>query len=116
MRGGEHSFIISLVWILFISFSTSLIVLSTSFLLPRIANDKNVLLTENRTGRASPSTREAIAGMLSMSRVIPGGRSSTRKLATTSFSNVGGTRYPRTKRKYTEDESISKVHQDEDYG
>ena len=62
------------------------------------------------SGRASPSTRDAIAGMLSMSRVVPGGRTpGSRKL-------IASSRHPKLKRRYDDDDSMSKVHQDDDYG
>lgn len=64
----------------------------------------------SESGRASPSTREAIAGMLSMSRVVPGGRTPSRKLGS------GNARQPKPRRRYDDDENMSKVHQDEDYG
>jgi len=62
------------------------------------------------SGRASPSTREAIAGMLSISRAfLPDHSSSKEELAS-----------PRLRRKkiqFSDDygENIDKVHQDEDY-
>ncbi|XP_047501242.1 histone lysine demethylase PHF8-like [Penaeus chinensis] len=64
---------------------------------------------DSESGRASPSTREAIAGMLSMSRVVPGGRTPSRKLGS------GNARQPKPRRRYDDDENMSKVHQDEDY-
>ncbi|KAK7085109.1 Lsd1/2 complex PHD finger containing protein Phf2 [Halocaridina rubra] len=64
---------------------------------------------DSESGRASPSTREAIAGMLSMSRVVPGGRAPSRKLA----SSIA--RQPKPRRRYNDEENMSKVHQDEDY-
>ncbi|KAK3856195.1 hypothetical protein Pcinc_037467 [Petrolisthes cinctipes] len=64
---------------------------------------------DSESGRASPSTREAIAGMLSMSRVVPSGRQpSTRK-------NASSTRHPKPRRRYEDEDNMSKVHQDEDY-
>ncbi|KAK8396444.1 hypothetical protein O3P69_005472 [Scylla paramamosain] len=63
----------------------------------------------DESGRASPSTREAIAGMLSMSRVVPSSRSTSRKLAS------ANSRQPKPRRRYDDDENMSKVHQDEDY-
>ncbi|XP_050685869.1 histone lysine demethylase PHF8-like isoform X3 [Eriocheir sinensis] len=64
---------------------------------------------DSESGRASPSTREAIAGMLSMSRVVPNSRSTSRKLS------AANTRQPKPRRRYDDDENMSKVHQDEDY-
>ncbi|KAK8396441.1 hypothetical protein O3P69_005472 [Scylla paramamosain] len=64
---------------------------------------------DSESGRASPSTREAIAGMLSMSRVVPSSRSTSRKLAS------ANSRQPKPRRRYDDDENMSKVHQDEDY-
>ncbi|XP_042203962.1 lysine-specific demethylase 7B-like isoform X2 [Homarus americanus] len=64
---------------------------------------------DSESGRASPSTREAIAGMLSMSRVVPSGRTPSRKLSS------ANSRQPKARRRYDDDEHMSKVHQDEDY-
>ncbi|XP_045612008.1 lysine-specific demethylase phf2-like isoform X2 [Procambarus clarkii] len=64
---------------------------------------------DSESGRASPSTREAIAGMLSMSRVVPSGRTPSRKLSS------ANSRQPKPRRRYDDDENMSKVHQDEDY-
>ena len=50
-----------------------------------------------------------------MSRVVPKSMPG-RKLTPTSLAGLAATRYPRNKRRYVEDENISKVHQDEDYG
>lgn len=70
----------------------------------------NFTFPSSESGRASPSTREAIAGMLSMSRVVPSGRQpSTRK-------NTSSTRHPKPRRRYEDEDNMSKVHQDEDYG
>lgn len=45
-----------------------------------------------------------------MSRVVPGGRTPSRKLGS------GNARQPKPRRRYDDDENMSKVHQDEDYG
>jgi hypothetical protein len=64
-----------------------------------------------RSGRASPSTREAIAGMLSISRVFMNDHSSSKEEVTS----------PRIRKRKTlhfaDDygENIDKVHQDDDY-
>lgn len=65
----------------------------------------------NRSGRTSPSTREAIAGMLSISRMCVGETSE-------SGSSLSST--PRSKKKkhklsVEEMEDIEKVHQDDDF-
>ena len=45
-----------------------------------------------------------------MSRVVPGGRTPSRKLASSMA------RQPKPRRRYNDEENMSKVHQDEDYG
>lgn len=75
-----------------------------------MSQSNSLLPVSSESGRASPSTREAIAGMLSMSRVVPSSRNTSRKLSSASA------RQPKPRRRYDDDENMSKVHQDEDYG
>ena len=81
------------------------------------------------SGRTSPSTRDAIAGMLSMSRDVSGGNNeeilgiavSGRHRLQYAAVSAGQRRTPATvlnkqsTRKYLEEDSMKKVHQDEDY-
>lgn len=62
------------------------------------------------SGRASPSTREAIAGMLSISRAFMPDHSSSKE-------EMASPRLRRKKIQFSDDygENIDKVHQDEDY-
>ena len=83
------------------------------------------------SGRASPSTRDAIAGMLSMSRDVAAAANNSGEYGSFGGNMTGRHRlqstYPRrhpgvatvlnksTSRRYMEEESMRKVHQDDDY-
>lgn len=74
------------------------------FNIPFLCRNVDECNFSNNSGRRSPSTQEAIAGMLSIGQTyIPTGKG------------------PKNSRKYTnspllEEENIKNVHQDEDYG
>lgn len=75
-----------------------------------ISNMLSTFLTFHSSGRASPSTREAIAGMLSISRGFMSDHSSSKD-------EMSSPRLRRKKIQFSDDygENIDKVHQDEDY-
>jgi hypothetical protein len=75
-----------------------------------IPNILSTFLTIYSSGRASPSTREAIAGMLSISRAFMPDHSSSKD-------EMSSPRLRRKKIQFSDDygENIDKVHQDEDY-
>ena len=70
----------------------------------------SAVFTVRSSGRASPSTREAIAGMLSISRAFMPDHSSSKE-------EMASPRLRRKKIQFSDDygENIDKVHQDEDY-
>lgn len=65
--------------------------------------------TVHRNGRTSPSTREAIAGMLSISRMCIGDRGES------SLSSISRSKKKKHKLTVEEVEDIEKVHQDDDF-
>lgn len=72
--------------------------------------EHNSRLEDIDSGRASPSTREAIAGMLSISRAFMPDHGSSKE-------EMASPRLRRKKIQFSDDygENIDKVHQDEDY-
>jgi hypothetical protein len=75
-----------------------------------ISNMLSIFLTFYSSGRASPSTREAIAGMLAISRAFLPDHSNSKD-------EMSSPRLRRKKIQFSDDygENIDKVHQDEDY-
>lgn len=65
----------------------------------------------DRSGRTSPSTREAIAGMLSISRMCMGGSGESGS----SISSSSRSKKKKHKLPVEDVEDIEKVHQDDDF-